>query len=93
MSETKEWGPDSPNGDMVPILQRSLAERRFLRDLEPLSSAHRCDRCGAAAKWRLYRPPTTSRVRGLLEFCGHHFNIHKGRLDVDGWQITESIPA
>ena len=40
-----------------------------------LTTANRCDRCGAAAKVRATLPPY-----GELLFCGHHGRAHETKL-------------
>jgi hypothetical protein len=42
---------------------------------EPLTSADRCDRCGAQAYLRV-----TLTSGGELLFCGHHANEHSAKL-------------
>ncbi len=42
---------------------------------EPLTSADRCDRCGAQAYLRV-----TLTTGGELLFCGHHANEHSAKL-------------
>lgn len=41
----------------------------------PLTNADRCDRCGAAARVRVYMSGGST-----LQFCGHHFREHEVRL-------------
>ncbi|MFT4088830.1 MAG: hypothetical protein QM658_17070 [Gordonia sp. (in: high G+C Gram-positive bacteria)] len=50
----------------------------------PLLAADRCDRCGAAAKFRAALP-----AGGELLFCGHHYNDHEARL-VEMGAVVES---
>jgi hypothetical protein len=49
---------------------------------EPLTSADRCDRCGAQAYLRV-----TLSSGGELLFCGHHGNEHSAKLS----QVALSI--
>jgi ribosomal protein S14 len=50
----------------------------------PLTTADRCDRCGAAARVR-----AVLSTGGELLFCRHHFNEHEARLvDMGATVIT-----
>ena len=51
----------------------------------PLTTADRCDRCGAAARVRATLP-----TGGELLFCRHHFNEHEARLVDLGATVTTS---
>ncbi|PXW33648.1 hypothetical protein [Nocardia sp. 348MFTsu5.1] len=51
----------------------------------PLTTADRCDRCGAAARVRATLP-----TGGELLFCRHHFNAHEARLVDLGATVTAS---
>lgn len=44
-----------------------------------LTSAHRCDRCGAPA-----RVSAVTQTGGVLLFCGHHSNKHAPVLKEQG---------
>jgi len=48
-----------------------------------LTTADRCDRCGAAARVR-----ATLSTGGELLFCRHHFNEHEARLVDMGATVT-----
>ena len=50
-----------------------------------LTTADRCDRCGAAAKVRAVLPKG-----GELLFCRHHFNEHEARLVELSATVVES---
>lgn len=50
--------------------------------VEPLTSADRCDRCGAQAYLRV-----TLASGGELLFCGHHGRAHSAKLN----QVALSI--
>ncbi|RJQ82297.1 hypothetical protein D5S17_02875 [Pseudonocardiaceae bacterium YIM PH 21723] len=49
-----------------------------------LTSADRCDRCGAAARVR-----AVLSTGGELLFCGHHARAHESKLRELAAQITE----
>lgn len=84
---TEEWGPNSPNGDMAPILERSI-ETEWLNGVDPLTVADRCDQeCNAQALVRLHNSTR------LLDFCGHHFNKNSDALSDQGWAVLESKSA
>lgn len=56
---------------------------------DPLTTADRCDRCGAAARVR-----AVLATGGELLFCQHHANEHLDRLKAENAVIdTESAPT
>lgn len=88
-----EWGPDSPNGDMAPLLERSIDAVKarhpsYVVPDAPLTLLDRCDACGAATAYRVHRPPTHDRTAGVLDFCGHHYRKNTPQLIGDGWAVA-----
>ena len=97
-----EWSNGAPDDDMVPILvgEHSSIEAvkarhpSYVVPATPLTAHDRCDACGAAAAYRVHRPPNETRTAGVLEFCGHHYRRHQPQLVGAGWSLatTNEVP-
>lgn len=82
--------PQDPNGDLAPILQASLDECRRRHPSgkavgsvkTELTAADRCDRCGAAAGFRLRKQDLH------LDFCVHHYRKNTEAMKKDGWEVA-----
>lgn len=88
---SEPW-PESPAGDMAPILAASVAEAKARHPSSACErlNDHWCDRCGARAAYRV-RKAGDSPLR-KLEFCGHHFRKHFPAMEPQGWIITGVNP-
>lgn len=92
---SSEWSEKNPNGDMVPVLERSIAACRSRhpagKALPTLTRADRCDACPAAAQYRVTRVPESleqieaGTPTAVLDFCGHHFATNALSLSETGW--------
>lgn len=95
-----DW-PEDPQGDMTPILSRSIDAIEQAKDRHPsggvkemptqeiitLYAADRCDACPAAAFYRLMLyPPYT------LDMCKHHWMQHAERMMQEGWYVVGATP-
>lgn len=90
MATAAEWGPDNPDGSLVPILEASI-EQAAPRATGALTACDRCDQCGGQALFRLHRPRSARRKAGDLELCGHHHRKNADALKADGWTVTETL--
>lgn len=91
---------------MTPILQASIdaAKARHpsgkaMAMTAPLTAADRCDRCSAAAAYRIQKTlypdalldPTVMDVPTptlTLDFCGHHWRHVAADMYAEGWKVT-----
>ncbi|PRH79342.1 hypothetical protein C6N75_09665 [Streptomyces solincola] len=53
-----------------------------------LTAADRCDRCPAAAAYRVQKDDAPL----ALDFCGHHFRSNAADLYAEGWTVTLGNP-
>lgn len=92
--------PSNPTGDMVPILEASVAvEAAKVRHPSSvtLTAADRCDACGAQAAYRVVRPDPARLMAGVpdnptLDFCNHHWRkLFPAMLD-EGWVVVGGNP-
>jgi hypothetical protein len=91
---TGAW-PNDPNGSLVPILEASL-EASVARHPsasgdtpgDVLTAADRCDRCNAAAGYRVRSGVTTT----VLDFCVHHWRRYFPAMAENGWVVVGANP-
>lgn len=103
------WSPKNPDGDMVPILQASIEAAKMRHpstDSDVLTAADRCDRCGAAAGYRVAAPlldpdawvgfgePDGPRKQEAmpLDFCVHHWRKYFPAMSESGWVVVGAHP-
>jgi len=90
--QQREWSADNPDGDMAPILERSIAAAVARHPsgkatvMETLTLADRCDGCSAAAMYRLRKRDQ------VLDMCGHHWKDNAYSLYQSGWIIVVGAP-
>lgn len=100
MSEDDAWSPANPDGDLVPILEASLAAAKqqhpsgkddTFTEPEAYASAPvdgaltNADRCDEdCPQAALYRLQLRSMV---IEFCAHHHAKHFPVMERQGWRI------
>lgn len=98
MSAEREWSKQNPDGDLTPVLERSIAAAkrrhpsgRVAATPMALTAADRCDACPAAAQYRVTRVPESleqieaGTPTAVLDFCGHHFATNALSLSETGW--------
>ncbi|GGR51289.1 DUF7455 domain-containing protein [Streptomyces roseolus] len=93
---TGTW-PVDPNGDMVPVLEASVeaAKMRHPSSIN-LTSADRCDGCGAGAAYMVEKPvadpadPFNTKLVATpyLLFCVHHWRKHFPKMVDEGWVVA-----
>lgn len=92
----EEAWPNDPNGSLAPILAASL-EAAMTRHPSAsgdspgavlLTAADRCDRCPAAAGYRLQLRDKILE----MDLCVHHWRKHYPKMCEQGWGIVGANP-
>ena len=88
--------PEDPEGSMEPILEASVAAAaaRHPSASGPtpgvlLGGADRCDRCGAAAGYRMGHQVACT---AELQLCVHHWRKHFPSMFAEGWVVIGGNP-
>lgn len=94
--------PNDPNGSLIPVLEASVeaAKQRHPSASGPipgmiLTTADRCDRCGAAAVYRVSKKQRADIVIGadtFLDFCMHHWRKSFPAMADNGWKVIGANP-
>lgn len=96
MNSADVWHPENnPDGDMVPILEASIEEaKRRHPSAQPalpvsvtLTTADRCDGCGAEAAYSVGRGDQD------MLFCRHHHLKNFPSMASQGWQVIGGNPT
>jgi len=97
----KDIWPADPDGDMTPILELSVDLVNTMKEAAMarhpsgggftpapiLKASDRCDRCGAAAMYRVWREDI-----GDLDYCQHHWTKYMPAMADQGWRVVGTNP-